>query len=237
MVQCVEEERFSGVLFIGVKSNETGLEAIADAFRYLKWIKLWSDDFSYWYMFYWKNIIICSEKKWNHSWEYLALSLMHLILNVPIPSFLFFIKYAHKYFWKTTPNTDEQSYSSKNRYDVEGNSKALRGFCRLIKCFTQYNRVILFPRPQCLITHPISWSLSLPPPHPVSKTKPNKQKKMKPQIKYPNKPKPQKNGKMSKHQNSGVHFVLAKYFWVWGLLWNAVNIHRGTFPFPSRHRL
>lgn len=135
---------------------------------------------------------------------------MHLILNAPIPSFLFFIKHAHKYFWKTTPNTDEQSYSSKNRYDVEGDSKALRGLCRLIKCFTQYNLVVLFPRPQCLITHPISWSLSLPPA--IQCQKPKTNKKMKPQIKYPNKPKPQTNGKMSKQQNSGVHFVLAKYF-------------------------
>lgn len=134
---------------------------------------------------------------------------MHLILNAPIPSFLFFIKYAYKYFWKTTPNTDEQSYSSKNRYDVEGDSKALRGLCRLIKCSTQYNLVVLFPRPQCLITHPISCSFSTPRPS-VKNQKTNK--KMKPQIKYPNKPKSQKNGKMSKQQNPGVHFVLAKYF-------------------------
>lgn len=175
---------------------------------------------------------ICCEKEWNHSWEYLALSLMHLILNVP--SFLFFIKYAYKYFWKTTPNNDEQSYSSKNRYEVEGDSKALRGLYLLIKCSTQYNLVTLFPWPQCLITHPISCSLSSPPP---SVKKQKQTKKIKPQIKYPNKPKPQKNGKMSKQQNSGVHFVLAKYFWVWSLFWNVVNIHRDTFPFPSRHRL
>lgn len=151
------------MLFIGVKSDETGLEAIADAFRYLKWIKLWSDDFtSLLTHVLLEKYYICCEKKWNHSWEYLALSLMHLILNVP--SFLFFIKYAYKYFWKTTPNNDEQSYSSKNRYEVEGDSKALRGLYLLIKCFTQYNLVTLFPCPQCLITHPISCSLSSPPP-------------------------------------------------------------------------
>lgn len=173
MVQCVSEERFSGVLFIGVKSDETGLEAIADAFRYLKWIKLWSDDFTYWHMFYWKNIIICSEKKWNHSWEYLALSVMHLILNVP--SFLFFIKYAYKYFWKTTPNTDEQSYSSKNRYDVEGDSKALRGLCWLRKCFTQYYLVILFPCPPMPDYSP-NFMFSLYSPTQCQKPKTNKKK-------------------------------------------------------------
>lgn len=88
-----------------------------------------------------------------------------------------------------------------------------------------------FPAPNAsLLTQFCALSL----PSPVSKNK-NKQK-MKPQITI-SKAKPQKNGKMSKQQNSGVHFVLAKYFWVWSLFWNAVNIHKGTFPFPSRYRL
>lgn len=140
-----------------MKSDETGLGAIADAFRYLKWIKLGSDDFTYGHALL-EKYYICSEKKWNHSWEYLPWSLMQLILHVP--RFLFFIKYAYKYFWKTTPNNDEQSYSSKNRYKVEGDSKALRGLCWLGRCFTQYNcLVILFPCPQCLIIHPILCSL------------------------------------------------------------------------------
>lgn len=182
--------------------------------------------------FYWKKYYICSEKKWNHSWEYLPSSLMHLILNVP--SFLFFIKYVYKYFWKTTPNNDKQSYSSKNRYEAEEDSKALRGLCWLRKCFTQYNcLVILFPCPQCLITHPISCSLSIPPPSVKNKNK----QKMKLQIKISKQSKTPEKWKMSKQQNSGVHFVLAKYFWVWSLFWNAVIIHKGTFPFPSRHRL